>query len=113
MLFRAQSSVHLPLSSASGQQMFERSSASVDRETAADSGGMRTKRTASAHGLNMTSEGRTELLTIYMTTFATIMPQNGTIIQQLRLKTLQENERYSMSMNNRLKSQELKALNVL
>ena len=59
--------------------MFERSSASVDRETSGETGGMRTKRTASAHGLNMTSEGRTELLTIYMTTFATIMPQNGTI----------------------------------
>jgi len=36
--------------------MFERSSASVDRETP-ETGGMRSKRTASAHGLNMTSEG--------------------------------------------------------
>merc|ERR1719480_192882 len=40
--------------SASGQQMFERSSASVDRET---QGETKPKRTASAHGLNMTSEG--------------------------------------------------------
>merc|ERR1719220_1517560 len=40
--------------SASGQQMFERSSASVDRETP---GELRTKRTASAHGLNMSTEG--------------------------------------------------------
>ena len=49
--------VDLALSSASGQQMFERSSASVDRETP---GELRTKRTASAHGLNMSTEGRTE-----------------------------------------------------
>ena len=41
--------------------MFERSSASVDRETP-ETGGLRTKRTASAHGLNMTSEGRRRIL---------------------------------------------------
>ena len=38
--------------------MFERSSASVDRETGAEAG-LRSKRTASAHGLNMSAEGRT------------------------------------------------------
>ena len=78
VIFRAQSSVHLPLSSASGQQMFERSSASVDRET---QGETKPKRTASAHGLNMTSEGRTDDLTnIYMRKFATIIAKIGTII---------------------------------
>ena len=44
--------------SVSGQAMFERSSASVDRETGAEAG-LRSKRTASAHGLNMSAEGRT------------------------------------------------------
>jgi len=42
--------------SVSGQAMFERSSASVDRETGAEAG-LRSKRTASAHGLNMSAEG--------------------------------------------------------
>ena len=46
--------------------MFERSSASVDRETP-ETGGLRTKRTASAHGLNMTSEGRRRILIFTMT----------------------------------------------
>merc|ERR1719277_368039 len=45
--------------STSGQTMFDRSSASMDRETgqAAD---LRSKRTASAHGLNMSTEGDTD-----------------------------------------------------
>ena len=42
--------------------MFERSSASVDRETGAEAG-LRSKRTASAHGLNMSAEGRTGHIT--------------------------------------------------
>ena len=84
MLFRAQSSVHLPLSSASGQQMFERSSASVDRETGGDT---KPKRTASAHGLNMTSEGRTDDLTNnYMRIFAAIIAKNGTITKAIEVE---------------------------
>merc|ERR1719394_1430581 len=45
--------------STSGRTMFDRSSASMDRETgqAAD---LRSKRTASAHGLNMSTEGDTD-----------------------------------------------------
>merc|ERR1719393_135772 len=42
--------------STSGQTMFERSSASMDRETG-QSADLRSKRTASAHGLNMSTEG--------------------------------------------------------
>merc|ERR1719438_223279 len=54
---RATSTVQLH--STSGQTMFDRSSASMDRETgqAAD---LRSKRTASAHGLNMSTEGDTD-----------------------------------------------------
>ena len=63
-IIRASSSYHLH--SVSGQQMFERSSASVDRDTGHESspGGLRSKRTASAHGLNMSTEGRTEHWTL-------------------------------------------------
>ena len=65
IFIRATSSVHLH--SVSGQTMFERSNVSMEREVGASD--LRSKRTASAHGLNMSTDGRrNEILYHHMLT---------------------------------------------